>query len=146
MRVRDRSDVLIDLMLGALHADGEFTDVEDGAFRTLLHDLLCTRGEPLPAAVEARIAAFDPGSFDVPGAARDFLTDPPMKKRRLLELVGRLVLSDGVLDMAEDDYMRSLAAALEMEPEEYEDLVLDYEIEELRESFNALRLPPPVPT
>ncbi|MEM9193008.1 MAG: TerB family tellurite resistance protein [Myxococcota bacterium] len=143
MKVRDRIDVLIPLFLGAVHADERLEPSEAKALENLLADLLLQ--PELPASVRAQIDAFDPGSFDLREAAAAFAEDPPMRKRRLLELVGRMCHADGVLDFEEDAYMRTLAEALEMKPEEYQDLVLDYDIEELRESFVEIRRPPPPP-
>ncbi len=143
MKVRDRILVLTDLFMGALWADDEFSEDEQKAVRTLLADLLLVTPTTLPAEVEDRIVRFDPLSFDLEEAAGDFAADPPMAKRRLLELVGRMVDADGVVDMKEDEYLRRLAALLGMEYSEYSDLVLDYEIDELRESFEQLRAPPP---
>jgi hypothetical protein len=62
-----------------------------------------------------------------------------MNRRRLLELVAQLCAADGELDLDEDDYVHRLAKALGMAPDEYEDLVLDYETHELRKSFEMLR-------
>lgn len=143
MKVRDRILVITDLFLGALWADDEFTEDEQRAVRNLLADLLLVTADTLPAAVEERIREFDPLKFDLETAASDFAADPPMAKRRLLELVGRMVDADGVVDMKEDEYLRKLAEALGMEHAEYSDLVLDFEVEELRETFEALRVPPP---
>ena len=143
MKVRDRILVLTDLFMGALWADDEFSEDEQKAVRTLLADLLLVTRDTLPPDVEDRIVRFDPLTFDLEAAAGDFAADPPMAKRRLLELVGRMVDADGVVDMKEDEYLRRLAALLGMEYSEYSDLVLDYEIAELRDSFEQLRSPPP---
>jgi uncharacterized tellurite resistance protein B-like protein len=143
MKVRDRILVLTDLFLGALWADDEFSEDEQQAVRKLLGDLLILPPNELPEPVESRIREFDPLKFDIDAAASDFAADPPMAKRRLLELVGKMVDADGVVDMQEDEYLRRLASALGMEYAEYSDLVLDYEIEELRGAFEALRTPPP---
>lgn len=143
MKVRDRILVITDLFLGALWADDEFTEDEQRAVRALLADLLLVTPDALPPSVEERITGFDPLKFDLAAAAGDFAADPPMAKRRLLELVGCMVDADGVVDMKEDEYLRRLADALGMEYSEYSDLVLDYEVAELRESFEQLRVPPP---
>lgn len=143
MKVRDRILVLTDLFLGALWADDEFSEDEQRAVRRLLGDLLLVPPDQLPPPVEERIRSFDPLKFDLEAAAKDFDADPPMAKRRLLELVGKMVDADGVVDMEEDEYLRRLAAALGMEYSEYSDLVLNYEMDELRQTFEALRTPPP---
>ncbi len=153
MNVADRILVITDLLIGAIYADRTMTGDERLAARRMLADLLCTTHDALPAHVDERIERFDIDTFDLGAAAKAFLEDPPMQKRRLLELVTQLVHADGELDLLEDEFVRSLASHLGMEPAEYEDLVLDYEIEVLRESFEALRggkspsssVPPPVP-
>jgi hypothetical protein len=54
--------------------------------------------------------------------------------------------ADDELDLAEDDYLRALAAALDLPASALEGLALDIEIEELREDFARVRkLPPPLP-
>ncbi len=151
MKVADRILIITDLLVGALYADETMTGEEDEAARRLLADLLCIGPEALPAHVDERIRGFRPETFDLGATARAFLEDPPMAKRRLLELVSQMAHADGVLDLSEDQFLRDLAQHLGMEPSEYQDLVLDYEIEELRASFRELRgkpqssVPPPVP-
>lgn len=143
MNVRDRILVLTDLFMGALWADDEFSEDEQKAVRALLADLLRVTPATLPKQIEDRITEFDPLAFDLDTAAADFFADPPMAKRRLLELVGRMVNADGVVDMKEDQYLRRLAGLLGMEYSQYSDLTLDYENDELRAQFESLRTPPP---
>ena len=139
MKVRDRILVITDLMLGALYADATMTGEEDRAVRELLAKLLLCKPSELPEHVDARIRGFSLMDFDIELAARDFLKDPPMKKRRLLELMASLTDRDGT-DLREDEYLRDLAQCLGMQPDEYDDIVLSYEIESLRESFDMVRL------
>jgi uncharacterized tellurite resistance protein B-like protein len=143
VKIRDRIGIIADLLLGAVHADQRFEDVERQAVQRLLADLLLT--DSLPETLEARIDAFDPATFDLAAAARDFVDDPPMNKRRLMELVAQMCHADDVLDLAEDDYIRALGAALGMPPEEYADLVLTYEIEDLRANLRGVRMTPSRP-
>jgi uncharacterized tellurite resistance protein B-like protein len=148
MKVRDRILVVTELMLGAVYADGTFTGEENEDLRKLLAMLLLCTPETLPTEVDRKIREFSPTTFDLPAAAKDFLSDPPMKKRRLLELMARLVEKDG-FDLREDEYIRALGAALGMAPAEYADLVLEYDIERLRESLEMIRVaptPPPLPS
>lgn len=143
MKVRDRILVLTDLFMGAVWADDEFSEDEQRAVRRLIAELLAVEPNALPPSVEERIRQFDPLKFDLEATAREFAHDPPMAKRRLLELVGRMVDADGVLDLQEDEYLRRLAAHLGLAYSEFSDLVLDHEIDELRATFEALRVPPP---
>lgn len=139
MKVRDRILVITDLMLGALYADATMTGEEEGAVRELLAKLLLTTADALPEQVDQRIRGFTLASFDIERAANEFLRDPPMKKRRLLELLATLTDRDGT-DLGEDDYLRDLAQCLGMQPDECRGVVLDYEIEQLREGFDAIRV------
>jgi uncharacterized tellurite resistance protein B-like protein len=140
--VQDRILVITDLLLGAVYADNRLNGEEEQTVRNLLSDLL---GSELPQQVERRIKTFPANTFDLKATAKDFASDPPINKRRLLELVAAVRDADEEIDLAEDQYMVQLAKALEMDPSEYQDLTLDYEVEELRASIDDLRKPPPVP-
>ncbi|MFW6050168.1 MAG: TerB family tellurite resistance protein [Myxococcota bacterium] len=135
--VEDRILLITDLLLGAAHADQKRAGEEEAAVRRLLSELL--GGSTLPAEVDGRIRDFPAGSFDLAAAARDFAADPPIHKRKLLELVAAVRDADDEIDLAEDQYMRDLGQALGMDPSEYADLTLEYEVEDLRESLEALR-------
>jgi uncharacterized tellurite resistance protein B-like protein len=140
--VKDRILVITDLLLGAVYADDTLKGEEEDAVRKLLGELL---GGDLPMEVDMRIKTFPANTFDMKATARDFASDPPIQKRKLLELVCAVRDADSEIDLAEDDYVRALGQALGMKKEEYADLTLDYEVEDLRSSLNALRGPPPVP-
>lgn len=148
MKVRERIDIIADIFMAAICADGPMTEPERLALAHLLCDLLLVQA--LPPDLQERLDAFDAQRFDLAGAARDFAADPPMKKRRLLELASRLCHSDGVFDLAEDDFLRELGQALGMEPSAYDDLVLDYEIRKRLTPPSGLkpvgaRIVPPTP-
>lgn len=121
-----------------MYADHRFAAEEKRAVTRMLCDLICKPA--LPPELDQHIASFDPEAFDLAATARDFASDPPMNRRRLLELVAQLCVSDGELDLEEDEYLHRLARALGMEPSEYEDIVLDYEIHEMRRSFEMIRI------
>lgn len=129
MKVRDRIHTITDLFLGAMYADRRFDAAERAALRQLLCELMVCK--ELPSDLEQQIAGFAPEQFDLRAAARDFRSDPPMHPRRLLELVAQLCVADGEFDLAKDDYLHRLARALELDPVEYEDIVLDYEVIEI---------------
>jgi uncharacterized tellurite resistance protein B-like protein len=142
----DRLLLITDLLLGAAHADARLEGVERAAVRRLLQDLLGA-GE-LPAEVGARVERFSGEGFDLAAAARAFAVDPPIQKRKLLELVAKVQEADDVLDLDEDAYLVALARALELPEADYKDLTLEVEIEVLRESLVSLRprpQPPPLP-
>jgi uncharacterized tellurite resistance protein B-like protein len=144
--IQDRIMVVTDLLLGAVYADDKLEGQEEVAVRKLLGELMA--GKPLPADVDKRIKTFPAGSFDLDKTAKDFVKDPPIKKRKLLELVAAVRDADDEIDLQEDEYMQKLAKALGMKKEEYADLVLDYDVEDLKASFEEIRkvsAPPPPP-
>lgn len=150
MKVRERILVITDLLVAAVYCDGTMLGEEDEAARNLIADLLLISPEELPREVDERIRNFKLIDFDLETATKAFLEDPPMQKRRLLELVAKMVDADGVHDFLEDQFMRDLARHLGMEKEEYADLVVAIEEAEsdddrLRESYEMLASPPPIP-
>lgn len=153
MKVRERIHTITELLCAAIYSDGTMMGEEDTEARRVLADLLLTTPEELPPEVDEHIREFSIREFDLEDAVREFMADPPMKKRRLLELVTKMVDADGEVDLREDRFVRDLAETLKMDPEEYDDLVLEIEVIEpeermrrKRESFTALTaVPPPVP-
>jgi len=143
MALTDRIVPLCDLLLGAAYADLELKDVEDDELRGMLADL---SGAELTTELEAQIAAFDPQAFDLAATAAAFKQDSADDRRRLLFLVAAINDADDEIDLAEDDYLRALCAALELPSEALAGMTVDVEVEELREDFAKIRRgPPPVP-
>lgn len=135
--VDDRILLITDLLLGAVYADDKLQGAEEAAVRKLLSQLLGT--EQVPEEVDKRIRTFPAQDFDLKKAAQDFAADPPMQKRKLLELVAAVRDADEEIAFAEDEYMRALGTALGMNESEYADLTLDFEVEDLRSSLDELR-------
>lgn len=141
MATPDRILPLCDIFLGAAYADKEFHDREREEVRAMLADLAGS----LTPELETRITGFDPKKFDLAKTAAAFKTDPPDDRRRLLFLVAAINEADEEVDLAEDEYLRALAAALDLPPEALDGMVLDVEIEELKEDFQKVRKGPPPP-
>lgn len=140
--VSSRITLLTNLFLGAAYADDHFCKEETAYVSELLKDLLCV--QELPAAVIEQIENFDRQTFDIGRCAADFLAEPPMSKRRLLELITYVTMSDGEVSAPESDYIIDLAEALLMDYDDYKDLVPEEDIERARESFAELaRIPVP---
>lgn len=154
MKVRERIHTITELLCAAIYSDGTMMGEEDEEARRVLADLLLTTPDELPAEVDLHIREFSIIEFDMADAVRDFMSDPPMQKRRLLELVTKMVDADGEVDLREDQFVRDLAKTLEMDPSEYDDLVLEIEViqpkermRRKRESFTGLvAVPPPIPS
>lgn len=122
--------------MGAAYADSTCKSKERDYVRALVADLLCK--SPLPEDIDALIERFDPQQFDLQRAAKDFLREPPMNKRRLMELVAYVTLSDGNQTAEEDCFLRNLGTALGMRADEFRHLTSDPDMAAMRESFTDL--------
>ena len=142
MALPDRLAPLCDLLLGAAFADHKLEDREDDEVRGLLADL---SGAELTTEMEARIAAFDPKQFDLAATAAAFADDPEDDRRRVLYLVAAVNDADEEVDFAEDEYLRALCAALKLPASALAGLIIDVEVEALRQDFDKVRRPPPPP-
>lgn len=129
-----------DLLLGAAYADGTGDGSEILAVRDLLREIV---GDALPEALESRIATFSAGDFDAKKAAATFLDGPKITPRRMLELIASVRDADEEFDLAEDEYLRTVAGALGVAASDYADLTLDFEMEDVRAAF--VSKPPPAP-
>lgn len=135
--IKDRIMVITDLLLGAAYADDQLEGREEAVVRKLLTELLS--GEALPKDVDTRIKTFPAGTFDLTKTAADFAKDPPIQKRKLLELVAAVNDADDEVDLGEDEYLVKLAKGLGMKPAEYADLTLDVQVEDLKVALKDLR-------
>lgn len=143
----DRIFPMCELLLGAAYADAELHPRETTEIRALLVEMA---GE-LRVEVEACIASFEPAKFDLASVAGYFKDDSEQDRRKLLLLASTVVESDDSIDFAENDYLRRLAEALALPVSALDGLVVDIEIEEVRETFESVRTgktsgkPPPIP-
>lgn len=142
MALPDRILPLCDILLAAAHADQEFKDRERTEIRELLVELT---EAPLTAELGERIDGFDPAAFDLAATAATFRSDPEEDRRRVLDFVAAVHEADDEIDLAEDDYLRALAAALDLPASALAGLTLDVEIETLRDSLAKIRKGPPPP-
>jgi uncharacterized tellurite resistance protein B-like protein len=144
MSMIDRMLPLSELLLGAAYADKELKDQEKDEVKKLLQGL---GGEDLPADVQAKIASFDPASFDLAASAALFKGDSEDDRKKLLLLVAAVHEADDEIDFAEDDYLRALAEALGLPKAALEGLVIEVEEEQLKQTFDKVvrKGPPPVP-
>ncbi len=142
MSLSDRIGPLCDLLLGAAYADEQFKDMEREEVKGMLSDLT---GGTLPPEVEKQIAAFDPKKFDLLKTAGAFASDSEDDRRKILFLVAAVNDADEEVDFSEDEYLRDLAGALFLPADALKGLVVDVEVEELRETFEKVRKGPPPP-
>jgi uncharacterized tellurite resistance protein B-like protein len=138
----DRIFPLCELLLGAAYADDELHPAEKTEIRALLVELA---GE-LRIEVEACIASFEPAKFDLQSIIGIFQDDSEEERLRLLRLVSTVIEADDEIDLSENEYLRKLAVELNLPKSSLEGLVVDVEIEEVKDTFRAVRKgPPPLP-
>ena len=137
----DRIFPLCELLLGAAYADQELHDQEKTEIRALLTELA---GEQR-IEVEACIASFEPAKYDLETAIGVFRGDSEADRRKLLLLAATVIEADEEIDLAENEYLRELAAALALPASALDGLVVDIEIEEIQETFDEVRKRPPPP-
>ncbi len=140
--MEDRADAMCDLLMGAAFADKELHEAEKARVQEHLATLM-PDGE-LSDELKARIAGFAEAGFDLAEVAGKFANDPKSERKALLEIVASVHAADGEYDLAEDDYLMAVAAALGLSKEDVSEHALDYEVENLKESMARLR-PPPTP-
>ena len=141
MAIADRILPLCELLMGAAYADEELREQEKDEVRALIKDLAGS----IPDGVEETIESFNPKTFDVKKAAEPFALDSEDDRKKLLVLVSAIVEADEVIDLAEDDYLRDLAQALDLPKSALAGLTVEVEAEELEELFQAVRKGPPPP-
>ncbi len=137
MATSDRIFPLCELLLGAAYADRQFVRQEETEIRALLIELA---GE-LRIEVEACIASFEPEKFKPSSVIGYFKDDTEEDRRRILLLISTVIESDDQIDLAENDYLREVASLLELPASALEGLVVDVEMEEVKETFKELRKP-----
>jgi uncharacterized tellurite resistance protein B-like protein len=144
MSIDPRFFTITDLLLGAVYADERLEGGEDEAVRKLLQEAIGQ--DELPIEIEARIANFEAKDFDLAASAKEFESIEDLGKRKLLELVAAVFDADGEVDFAEDDYLRNLAEALGMDESEWNDLALQYDVEDASTVLDVVvSVPPPIP-
>jgi uncharacterized tellurite resistance protein B-like protein len=132
--ISDRIFPVCELLLGAAHADRELHGQEKTEIRALLTELA---GERL-VEVEACIASFEPSRFDMKTTAGVFTHDSEEDRRKLLLLVSTVIEADEQIDLAENDYLRELAAALALPASALDGLTVDVEVEEIKDTSHAV--------
>ena len=136
--MKDRIEVIADILMSAAYADGRLVGDEKLAIAKLLRDILGVA--KLPMDLEFRIQEFSNDTFDFEKAAAEFVGEPPGTKRALLQLVAAVHGSDAEHDFDEDAHLRRLAAAIGLPEKDYADMVIDIlEEADLAEDLAAAR-------
>ena len=118
----DIEAAILEVLLAAAHADGVMCGREQRVVRRIM--LRLVGGYDLPAALAARIDAFDPNEFDALEAAELLLEISPAQRRHVLELVREVCDANNAFDLEEERFLLNLTHALELTPEDIADLVV----------------------
>jgi uncharacterized tellurite resistance protein B-like protein len=121
--MKQHIETITQLLLGAAYADKRLAGEEITRIRSLLSTLL--GGAEVPASLLYMIDRFSPAAFDARQVASGLGALGVDDKRRLLELIASVHDADGELDLAEDAYLRTVAAALGLTGEEFRHLTLE---------------------
>ncbi|MCY1013344.1 TerB family tellurite resistance protein [Nannocystis pusilla] len=121
--MKQHIEQITQLLLGAAYADKRLAGAEITRIRSLLSTLL--GGAEVPDALLRLINTFSPAAFNVQQVAAGLDGLSQEDKRKLLELVASVNDADEELDLAEDIYLRTVAAALGLPQEEFSDLTLE---------------------
>lgn len=131
---------LCDLLMAAAHADDALDGNEVKAVEDYLQSL-SSQDEPLPEELRARIAGFDPASFSLEACVSALGELSADQRRAVLEMLADLSEADETIDMAEDEFLRSVAKAIGASDEDMRGLTVDIEIV----PATSRPKPPPVP-
>lgn len=135
MSTSDRIFPLCELLLGAAYADDELHAQEKTEIRALMVELA---GE-MRVEVEACIASFEPAKFNLESIIGIFRDDSEEDRKKLLLLASTVIEADEEIDLRENDYLRALAGALGLPDSALDGLAIDVEIEEIKDTFEAVR-------
>jgi len=133
---------LTDVLMAGAHADDELDGREVTAVQKLLVGLIKDADE-LPEALAQRIEGFVPADFNLQRTVYALGDLTPEQRRAVLEMLSDLSEADEEIDLAEDEFLRKVAAAMGSEPEELKGLTV--EIELISNPSPSRKAPPPPP-
>lgn len=107
-----------ELMLGAAYADGVKVAVEVIAIAEQLKEFV--EAIDLPDHVIGRLEAFDPATFDPAAAVRALNPRDQSDREAVLTLVARVTHSDRQVHAKEQQYLRTVASLLGLDPDSIE--------------------------
>jgi uncharacterized tellurite resistance protein B-like protein len=122
-------EALVETMYLAAYADGDFSDIERAHFSRSV-DLL-TEGRISPTQFETVLTGLqdrleNAGREACIGSIRDRLTDPQLRWLAVL-LAADMTAADGIIRASERQMLFELAAALDVDKREAEELVQGFE-------------------
>ncbi len=125
--MKEHVEAITDLLLGAAFADKRLEGVEVNTIQKLLCKLMGT--ETIPAAQADQMSRFNPARFEVEQRCAGLSDLAASQRMEVLRMVAAVNDADEELDMAEDNYLRKVAKALELPEDAYDTLTI--EVEEL---------------
>lgn len=140
----NRHEIIADLLMGAAYADRRLDGRELEAVKKLLAELMGV--ETVPGEIAQRLEAFDPKSFDPAAAAAALEIQEDDEKVRVVELIATVTEADEEIDLDENEYLETVAQALQMPRNTYSDHALEVlSVEDIKAAGERLLKPPPIP-
>jgi uncharacterized tellurite resistance protein B-like protein len=130
--------------MGAAFADRRLDGREVAAVKKLLAQAM--NASTIPPAMEEHIKNFDPRTFNPAQTVAELEIGGDEEKRKLIELIAAVNDADEELDLDEDAYLKTVAKALGLPEDSYQDLSLEIlSVETVKAAGEALLAPPPAP-
>jgi uncharacterized tellurite resistance protein B-like protein len=97
-------------------------------------------------ALDERIESFSMDTFNFESVVATFVGDSGDDKHKLIQVLAAVHTADDEHDLGEDEYLRKVASSLALDAADLRELVLDYQVETLKDHLAKLRTPPPIPS
>jgi protein-disulfide isomerase-like protein with CxxC motif len=139
-----RNEMIADLLMGAAYADKELDGRELDTVKALLAKV--TGQESLSPEMSDRLRRFNPNRFDAAATAKALGLTDNRQKRYLIEMIAAVTEADDNLDLAENEYLETVAEAMALPRQTFTDLTLEIlSVENLEAAGESLLTPPPIP-
>jgi uncharacterized tellurite resistance protein B-like protein len=136
--------MIADLLMGAAYADKELDGRELETVKALLAKVTGQQG--LSPEMSNRLRSFNPNRFDAVATAKALELTDDRQKRYLIEMIAAVTEADDNLDLAENEYLETVAEAMALPRQTFTDLTLEIlSVENLEAAGESLLTPPPIP-
>jgi uncharacterized tellurite resistance protein B-like protein len=107
------------ILMAAAYADGTVDGIEEDTILGLFTEM-SEEDEP-PRAAMRGLKDFDEEDFNLEAAAEELIDEDEPLRYKVLQMAATLREADGVIELAEDDFLLRLAEALDLEAEYIEE-------------------------
>lgn len=126
---------VLDILMAAAAADGHTDFQERDAIRSYLEELGVDEEEAMDD-LESHQWLFDPGKFDLEESVKGLGELSADERSAVIRMLEKVEAADGVIDLAESEFISRVAVALGASDEEADKLTLE---------IMDAKAPPPIP-